>query len=321
VLILLEGPDGAGKSTLARAIARKLQASEPTALVQLMASGPPRFHPLVEYEARLFDYRPLEGRHVIADRWHLGERIYPKILGRDSMYDDAMFWHTELFLQSRGALLVHVTTADVETLERRVSERGDDLVKVTQLGGISLKFWDVVTSSILHKRHFVTSDTRDVHESQHNVDALIRTARVLEQRHDPLSRFVRYVGPTRPDLLLLGDKVNPNAKGLQHNPPAFMPYRSTSGHYLLDALLTHPAVGRYLIGLGNACDEDDTRRLWSTLGKPKTVTLGREAWASVNFPTARHVGHPQWVRRFHHEEQAMYASHIIDGMEPTWKHT
>lgn len=319
MLILLEGPDGAGKSTLAAAIAKKLEASEPTALVQLMTSGPPRFHPLVEYEARLFDYRPLEGRHVIADRWHLGEVIYPKILGRESRYTPAMLWHTELFLQSRGALLVHVTTTDVETLEHRVGVRGDDLIKVQQLGEIMTTYWDAVNDSILHKRHFVTSDTHTVDDKMHDVDALIRTARVIERQYDPLGHFTRYIGSMRPDLLLLGDKIDEQTRGIEYGPPAFMPYPSTSGHYLLTALLSRKSkLDDWQIGIGNACDNDDPRALWITLGRPDTVMLGREAWGHVNFPILRHVDHPQYVRRFKHRYASEYADHIIDGVEPPW---
>lgn len=320
MLILLEGPDGAGKSTLAGIIAKKLEASEPTALVKLMSSGPPTFHPLVEYEARLFDYRPMRNEHIIADRWHLGEVVYPPILERTSKFDAEMLWHTELFLQARGALLVHVTTTDVETLERRVDARGDDLIKTAQLARITTNYWDAVNNSILHKRHFVTSDTRPVDDNMHDVDALIRTARWLEQQCQVLSPFTRYIGPVHPDLLLLGDKIDAGTRGIQYGPPAFMPYPSTSGHYLLKSLLTRQPFD-FSIGIGNACDDDDPRALWNVLGKPKTVTLGREAWGGISWKIERHVAHPQYMRRFHHRDSEAYAQHIIDGKELQWSST
>lgn len=322
MLILLEGPDGAGKSSLAQRIYETLVKSDPTALIQFMHSGPPEHHPLVEYEARLFTYRPMENHHIICDRWHLGEQVYPAVLGRQSKYDRAMVWHTELFLQSRGALLVHVT-ADVATLRQRVSFRGDDFIKIEQLDDISRRFHEVIGRSILHKRQFYTSDMRYVEDKFHDLDSIIRAARMAERMHHGLAPFKRYVGPIRPDLLLLGDKIDAPARALEQvGPPAFMPYLATSGHYLLESLLLRQelrSVGRVFIGLGNACDDDDPRQLWRTLGEPTAVTLGREAWGHVNFKIARHVDHPQFVRRFHHDGMTEYADHIIDGKAPPWR--
>src|ERR687897_2440373 len=82
LLVILEGPDGAGKSTLSRELAASLRAAYPADSISEFHKGPPHHHPLVEYEQPLFHYRPGTGRHIICDRWHVGEAVYPEVLGR-----------------------------------------------------------------------------------------------------------------------------------------------------------------------------------------------------------------------------------------------
>ena len=50
MLIIVEGPDGAGKTTLVAALATALRASSDSASVDVLHRGPPVAHPLLEYE-------------------------------------------------------------------------------------------------------------------------------------------------------------------------------------------------------------------------------------------------------------------------------
>jgi len=80
-LIILEGLDGVGKTSVALAIQRRL--GHRTAIVH---AGPP-----VETGAIAEYVEPLHGLAatdytVICDRWYLSERVWPDIFGRESLF-------------------------------------------------------------------------------------------------------------------------------------------------------------------------------------------------------------------------------------------
>jgi thymidylate kinase len=304
VLIILEGPDGAGKSTLAREIAEIIGVH---ADVEIKHANPPRLHPIDEYEVPLLAYRP-GIKHVICDRWHLGEAVYPQVLGRKTKWDAAAQQHVNLFLQSRGACVVLLIPHRHE-LQTRLNIRGDELL---QGAGRSIaSSVDAMVKMYTRIRDQATIRYIDNSESH---DAFVPTPRQIIQRArrmhlaaSALDPFVTYVGPPNPSVLLLGDEREPRALQRQPGMPAFVPYRATSGHYLL----THFRHKNF--GIANACDEDDVVKLWDTLGQPRVVTLGRRASARVDELKIPHgsVPHPQFVRRFHHGSGATYGRLIV----------
>lgn len=320
MLILLDGPDLAGKTTLAENLAERLSRHGTARVrsdVTILHKGPPTAHPLTEYEEPLLDYRPGTGRHVICDRWHVGERVYPAVLGRSSEMTPAIWTHVEMFLRSRGALLVHVT-APTETLRRWYDERGDGMLDFAQIDEARSRFHDVVETTSLS---FVSmSFARPWDEKVEREKLLLAYAEGNERACESLNPFVTYLGPPRPDLLLLGDRRGTPGTGPVEGHglwPAFGTWNGACGAYLLDAL---GAFEMPDFGLANACDVDDPRELWSALGRPEVVALGtraadRCAELGMKFRTAPH---PQYVRRFHHARALEYRQHVLYGREATW---
>lgn len=315
-LIIVEGPDLAGKSTLVEAInvaLRKLDDCD----VQVMHKGPPIEHALREYEGPLMAYRPSTGRHVICDRWHLGERVYPELHDRQSTLDGPVWHHVELFLRSRGALLVHLTADDDTLLYRRAGR--DELAHELNLTARDLFARRAVESSLHRMTFHAETLVRDVESAAHLVVASAVTA---ERSTARLNQLATYVGSQAPKLLLFGD-VRANGPQAMHldlagDVPAFMPFRATSGHYLLTAL--GDQVSRFGIGLVNACDVDDPWTTWRTLGYPEAVALGRNAERALEKAEVKHrvVPHPQYRRRFHHRDLAEYATMILNGGNSEW---
>lgn len=320
MLIILEGPDCAGKTTLARALqrrARVLHVDEPT----LHHRGPPTGHPLDEYEVPLFHHDPLRSESaVICDRWHIGELVYPQVLNRPTQYDAAVHRHVELFLRSRGALLVHVGSTD-DYLVDCWKRRGDDLVTIEQLLLSARLFADAVATSILP-----VIDLEDVGDPAdlHTIDVILDEAHRHALSTRPISQLRTYVGPPKPDLLLLGDVRHRLAYRSADDPvrrgPAFMPYPGTSGHYLL----THLATVNN-IGLANACDVDDPVALITALGGPQVATLGVNSLEALEdvYP-AGSAPHPQFVRRFHNRHGAEYGAVVLEALRTggklhTWR--
>lgn len=310
MLIILEGPDGAGKTMLAREIQRQLYGTDSVTVV--LHKGPPKSDGFTEYLVPLDTYTPGRGLNVICDRWHLGELVYPEIFNREPVLDRLQFGYLDLFLRSRGALLVHVT-ASYGTLIKRVREResGESYLEVIQgcdgfgrSRSISTLPWYPVDTTVHQHEDLVETAKR-----------IIARAQATENGVKELAEFPNYAGPPRPDLLLLGDV---RGKKRLDIPTAFAPLSSSSGQYLHRAIDGEALAGGR-VGFANVheCQFDD---LWETLGRPATVVLGNEAHDTV-VSDARpmlqyefgYVPHPQFVRRFHHHHAAGYGRLIRDA--------
>lgn len=314
ILILVEGPDGSGKSNLVADLVKTIEFQRPRDTVEVLHKGPPTKSLLDEYETPLLEYRPGRGHHIICDRWHLGEWIYPQILGRDSDADDGMLWHIEAFLRSRGAMLVH-TTLQTDLISSNIARRGDDLVTVLQTAEIMSGYMSMVRRTQLP----LWTYDYTAHDATFASMGIVASAEAAEKNAEILNPFVTYVGPRRPSLLLFGEvrhevrdfarRVDPAAT--IGNGVAFGPARGTSGYFLLRHLTSGT---RQIMGVANACDVDDAEKLWTALGFPTMVALGRSAYDAVRvfFPEVGAVPHPQYVRRFHKASGNTYARLIAD---------
>ena len=312
MLIILEGTDLAGKTTLATRLQTYLAVKYPRHTVTLLHRGPPApgTHPLDEYVQPLLDYVPGGNEHVICDRWHWGEYVYPEVKRRRTKMTPGIFDYVEMFLKMRGAVTVHVT-APIAVLVDRYARRGDDYVTLGDLRPISEGFQLAENESITGYRP--TSST-----PEHIADV----ARFAEQRAARFTRFVTPVGQMRPDVLLLGDVRASLKRGERST--AFMPYPATSGHYLTWAIRAAgiPELRRNAT-IANACDVDDVEALYLELCKPAVVALGERAHRSLGGIPHAVVPHPQYVRRFHYARAAEYGRLIwqvagTEGNEIGW---
>lgn len=306
MLIIVEGPDCVRKSTLVERLAARAAALCPGDRVDVLSAGPPTRHPLDEYVVPLLDYRPQRGRHVVCDRWHVGEAVYPTIFGRDTQFDPGVQAYTELFLRSRGALLVLVDAEESDVTDC-LETRGDELARPEQAAETLRLFRSRVVASLLP-----TVVVRGFSVSDDDVNQLVTKARMLDVVTRDLGRFTTYVGSRRPRTLLLGDVRHGHVRGTSNSLTSFMPYGATSGHYLYSQLVTRYGfqVLKH-VGVANACDDDDHELLWTLLGKPETVALGRRAQKRTPW-AARGVPHPQFMRRFHHGQGWEYAGDILN---------
>lgn len=286
MLLLVEGPDGAGKSTLVRQLAKALPNAE------VLHRGPPKGHLLDEYEKPLLDYMPGSGRNIICDRWHLGEWIYPLVLHRDSSATYVLKHHIEMFLRARGAVVVYVTQP-LTVLMSRLEERGDDLIEVRHLRTLRALYEKVIGETSLPMIGNGTS-----------VEAIINIATRVEYQAQSLKSTGSYIGQVLPYNLLVGERTAFEAP----YPPAFGPYPATSGDWMLSGFQRFTARWWLRYGFANAFEED-LAGLWRELCHPKVVALGRKASDQLHKAGVTHgsVPHPQYVRRFHHHEHEWYA--------------
>jgi thymidylate kinase len=149
MLILIEGPDGAGKSTLATALIAKIkEVHSMGCVVQLLHKGPPVADPYTEYLDPLRDYAPGTGQHIVCDRWHLGEAVYPQVLGRDACMTSGEMLYIECALLKLGAIQVYITAPET-VLAERLGVRGDDLVTSGMLAAIEINYAKALQQSQL----------------------------------------------------------------------------------------------------------------------------------------------------------------------------
>lgn len=310
MLIIVEGPDGAGKTTFVERLRDRIEHRHcAPGTVDTLHARLPKSHPLDEYERPLLGYRQWFGRHIICDRWHWGESVYPHVLRRPTQYDLPVRRHVELFLRSCGAVVAYLTTP-WEMASARVAVRGDDYVHPSQLRWLKYEYDNVARRTLLP----VCKVPSNFHAD--DLDAVIDTARHYERHTQRLRAFTTYVGSADPEVLLLGDVRHEFRRGRRPGPgfnehwPAFGPLPATSGYYLLKHLRTVRKLG-----LANACDVDDWHELWQALNKPPIVTLGVEATRRVDRIDFGSAPHPQYMRRFHHIHGAEYARVIERAKE------
>jgi hypothetical protein len=150
MLIILEGVDGAGKSTLASAIIEKIQKLHPEDTVEYLHASQIKGTVYEEYVEPLSDYQPGSGRHIVIDRWHVGERIYGPLYRDSSAFDAAIgsFAWIELFLASKGARLWNVTQ-ELEVLQKRLAERGEDFLEDRHVELVRDRFIEETKESML----------------------------------------------------------------------------------------------------------------------------------------------------------------------------
>lgn len=302
MLIILEGPDGAGKTTLAAELAGYLATLYPDRELRVLHKGPPTEHPLREYEHPLVGYRAGGNVDIICDRWHLGEVVYPTIFGRPSQLTPEVLWHIESYLLRLGALLVECS-APPAVLTSRLEARGDDLVDASMINGLV----DGYLTAVNQTRLRVTWST--------TLATIATAANEQARSYRGLADYQTYLGPRFPSLLLLGDtRKDPE------DPAAFLPWSSSSGRYLIRTLQRCANDGVRAIGIANAVDTDDPEALWLDLGEPEVVALGKRAAKALSRTKVpyRTVAHPQYVRRFHHAESAAYAAWLLEGTDPQW---
>lgn len=327
MLIIVEGPDGAGKSTFTREIAHALMTPDEgdPPQVDVLHRGrsklPLRRQALRDYVLSIEDYVP-GTRHIVCDRWHFGEMTYAPIYRPATNRDgygllgmSGWRW-VEMFLTSRGAITIRASVP-VETLIERVTARGDDYVSADDLRTINSLYdhaFDVSTSYIGDVS--LDGDTADA------VAHLIEQGRVYESSVKQLRDFPTYVGVPFPDALLVGDERNVTKHYGEETRLPFMPVDGNSGEFLLESL--EDDVWRR-VGLVNGNEPGvDLPRLWEALKKPRIVALGinaADAITAAGLDISTRVPHPQYVRRFKRALADTYRDALtlaVNGGPITW---
>lgn len=316
LLILLEGVDGGGKSTLADRIADTFtflteDEPNPPAVVRIHKGKPtPGLDAFQEYELPLerFDLRDLirsKRDLVIMDRWHAGEQPYGKLYRGESRLDDAGLLHVEMTLSAVGAVKVLVQPDDVDLVRFRLQERGEDFLQPEHVDQV----WRWYEALKVIYGYVRASDTAP--------SELIQTARERALGDSPSvpAGWPGYVGSHHPRLLLVGDQRNDGPRARHEFIRAFTPcLNGSSAHYLMRTLRLAGIVREF--GIVNAHEPGvDLSLIPKIESSPAVVALGRLASKSLTDLGVEHetVPHPQWYRRFRNRHMGAYALEIKEA--------
>ena len=122
MLIILEGPDGAGKSTMVQELALALwRAGRGTVLINPKRS--PNQSVRMEYMIRLDFYRPRSGLDLILDRCWYSDDVYGPIW-RGTGLEEGLRLELDSWADWRGAVVARLDTSD-KVLADRLTARGD----------------------------------------------------------------------------------------------------------------------------------------------------------------------------------------------------
>ncbi len=312
MLILLEGVDGGGKSTLADRIADTFtflteDEPNPPQLIRIHKGKPtPGLDGFQEYELPLerFDLRNLvtsERDLVIMDRWHAGEQPYGTIYRGASRLDNAGMLHVELTLSAFGAVKVLAQPSDVDLVKYRLKTRGEDFLQPEHVDQV----WRYYESLRKLYGYIRASDTAP--------SELIQAARDrARQLRSVPPNWTGYVGSHHPRLLLVGDQRNDGPRARHEFVRAFTPcLNGSSAHYLMQTLCL-ANINRD-VGIVNAHEQGvDLSLIPKIESQPTVVALGRLASKTLTDAGVEHetVPHPQWVRRFRSKHMGWYALEI-----------
>lgn len=308
MLIVLEGPDCGGKTTLAR----ELLAAHGGPGHREHA-GPPADPPpcaFTEYESAL-DEPGLRARIadpgylVVMDRWHVGEAVYGPLWRGRSRLDAAGLLHVENSLLGFGAVRV-ACLPSYSALQIRFLSRGDDRTQVSELPWIHAEY-------AAHARRFGYQIVDGTEERALLVADLLAGAVGAARRAALVQRAASrtYVGPfVHPRALLVGDERNAGPR-----PDLRRPFTPVNGlgcsRWLWDAVL---ATGEHrAVGAVNSNEPGvDLRWLWAELSFPNLVALGGRASRRLTALGLGHrtIYHPQFAKRFKNKRFDEYVASL-----------
>lgn len=304
-IIILEGCDKTGKTTLARALARMLG-------WPVVAFKQPKTTPPVDEYFRA----ALQPGRFIFDRFHLGQLVYGPVY-RGERDRRERFRLLELLLRARGAVLVYLRHCVPELIQRFRRDR-EDFAKEGDVSRLLTLYEGVYTWSCLPCRSFALSTVQDI------PDAVKQVVRMLENQAalpEDLWRWWDMVGNLGAAAVLVGDQRN--LKERADDRWRRVPFHSLAGDYLLAALEEANLLDDVL--LVNSLSTDRRAfdfRAFVALGEarkaragvegfPRVVPLGQAAEARLGRngmrSATRTVPHPQWWRRFRYKELGEYA--------------
>lgn len=274
-VIILEGIDKCGKSTLARELSKKYKAE----LIKI--SAPKTKKPYDEYINIVNSLK--QNKNYVIDRFHLGEFAYGPIYRNACGLSVEQQFYLENLLLKHNPFLIYCWL-DYNQLAWNFCHDKEESTRFEDVPRLSKTFQEVFHRSILPKTTFNYK--------------LNKTPKINTFKTPVLN--LSYVGNFNPEFLFVGDEPNYNFH-LKKNIP-YSVLNSSSGMFLMKSL----KILMLNFGLVNST-EGNILLSKSDLNKirPKhIICLGENAYRRVlkiasNAYNVIKVSHPQYAKRFY----------------------
>ncbi len=289
--VVVEGPDGSGKTTLIKAIRNRFY----WPVVHVVQPGKPDIKQMLKL---------LECSPIVFDRFHWSPVAYGVALREGPELSPYDLWALEGLLMNKGYATV-LCLSDMDTMlannrkeEQLWSEVREEKTKQRLVDQYSLLYltrelpgmiYDYGTTEVAKPLDFVAISSVDQGPSG-------------------------VLGNTTPQIWLVGDeRADKGAQGIT------IPFYDTgisnklvSGTLLYEALRANGYTWERGVALSNSAGKN-LRAVYSQLGEPATVVaLGRVAQVRLKKAGIAHsdIVHPQWWRRFMHHNPKGYTKLI-----------
>jgi len=297
-MIIIEGPDGAGKSTLVNYIRREL--------------GSPVVKPYYPKKNQLSYYLhsgPLyEGYYL--ERYYLSEVVYPRFkLNRDPMQDWKQF-QIEAGLYQYAPVIFYLRPSR-ETILENINTRGDDYISEDEIDRMLVEYDAAIERSHLPS---VTYDYK-----KDDLDEKLIEARFEHKSNQKITEFFhQYLSAGNclgeDGIMFIGDEPSDKSVG-EGFIRAFLSDKGSSA--FLHKTLTDAGVYEqempYFTNFGKGFDNDDDKliainREIDKLKPRHIICLGKEIHEKVG--QGDYIEHPAYVKRFHSKDHKFYTEKI-----------
>jgi hypothetical protein len=295
MIIILEGPDGSGKTTLAKYLQSRHD-------FQYVHTGPPTDNDLLEEYGRTLYDACRSSRNVVIDRLHVGERIYgPQLRGQDRLGRD-------------GEVLIH----------RLISAYGARLVFCLPPYEVALSNWksrfaegmELIEKEAIYQKVYAAYRAT-MNDVFYNAAVWFDYTRMSLDLAAAMASGINafgmlpngVIGSAMPTFLIVGEQANQDYLDL----PFFS--KSGSSKYLNDCL-AEAGYQERSIALVNALTLDGSRmpldEICSSIGELKVIALGTHAHSVLDFFRVKHVTvpHPSYWKRFHAGSREVYVKQL-----------
>lgn len=291
MLIVIEGPDKTGKTTLAKAISTELG-------YEYKHFSAPKGSPADEYIDFLLNLK----RPTVCDRFHLGELVYGPMFRGKAGITPLELATIERVMRLKQTILIHAVTPIDTANTRLVKSTEHEVVNVVQNIQAARGFAEVMPKT--NAGPVLKYDGSSITALHAIIDEVVGLLREYGETLDPAD----YTGigtVTGSKIVFVGEQVNKNVtwRGLPFD-------RGFASQFLLDTFQAArvPEKAVYL------CNADKlTKKEALTLkftGWTRFVALGAKASDKLARLGIRayDLAHPQFIKRFHYKRKDRYVS-------------
>lgn len=290
MLIVIEGPDKTGKTTLAKAIAKKLG-------YEYVHFSAPKGSPADEY----IDFLLKLKKPTVCDRFHLGELVYGPMFRGKAGITPLELVTIERLMRLKQTILIHAVTNMTLANQRLLVSKDHEVVDTKQNLAAAEGFAEVFPH---------TNAGPVIEYDGSSLDSIRNIIAVLKNVRRSLNKPAKYTGIgtiTGSKIVFVGEQVNGKVtwRGLPFD-------KGASSQFLLEAFQKAgvPEKAVYICNADKLTLEEVDNLMRG--GRTRFITLGKKAADKLSsFGILHHeLRHPQFVKRFHYSKKSNYAAEI-----------